>query len=116
MFKPGKEFDRITKAVDGHTGLDRAGELREDLPVRFSIVENYNLHHCVPGLLRPRAKNCSTGQRTLRSGSLSDWRDISSTCNKKPPINCARVLVLRGFVHAHSEIVVVLNRAGLKSA
>jgi hypothetical protein len=68
IFKPGKEFDRIAKAVNGHARLDRAGEFREDLPVSFSVVENYDLHHRVPGLLRPRAKNCSTGQRTLRSG------------------------------------------------
>src|SRR6185503_6065040 len=115
MFKPGKEFDRIAKAVNGYAGLDRAGEFREDLPVSLSVVKNYNLHHCVPGLLRPRAKNCSTGQRTLRSGSLSDWRDIASTCNKKLPINCARVLVLRGFALAHLEIPVVLSRAALKS-
>src|SRR4029079_11050570 len=115
MFKPGKEFDRIAKAVNGYAGLDRAGEFREDLPVSLSVVKNYNLHHCVPGLLRPRAKNCSTGQRTLRSGSLSDWRDIASTCNKKLPINCARVLVLRGFARAHSGICVVSSRAALKS-
>jgi hypothetical protein len=46
----------------------------------------------------------------------ADWRDIASTCNKKLPINCVRVLVLRGFARAHSEICVVLSRAALKSA
>jgi hypothetical protein len=45
-----------------------------------------------------------------------DWRDIASTYNKKLPINCARVLVLRGFAHVHSEISVVLTRVALKSA
>ena len=116
MFKPGKEFDGIAKAVNGYARLDRAGEFREDLPVSFPVVENYNSHHRVPGLLRPRAKNCSTGQRTLRSRSLSDWRDIASLYNKKLPINCEHVLVLRGIARGRSEICVVLSRAALKSA
>src|SRR4029078_2480500 len=116
MFKPGKEFDGMAKAANGYARLDRAGEFRKDLPVSFAVVEDYNLHHCVPGLLRPRAKNCSTGQRTLRSGSLSDWRDIASTYNKKLPINCEHMLVLRGLAQARSEICVVLSRAALKLA
>lgn len=109
MFKPGKEFDGIAKAVNGYARLDRAGEFRKDFLVSLPIVENYNSYHRVLGLLQPGARNCSTGPRALRSGSLSD-RDITSTCNKLPA-NCEHLLVLRGVARAHSEICVVLSRA-----
>ena len=67
VLEPGEKFRRVAEAMDHHARFNRSGELRKNLSICLSIVEDDYLYHASQIVLWPRANRCSTRQPTLRT-------------------------------------------------